>query len=158
MKFFITLILANLLNHQMISQNDSIKKFKIDSLNHKLRRDSLHTFRFKKLRPYANLDNRNSFIKNKPANFSGLQLGVIINEYHTFGFGIYSLNPNAKGGSQIKNNYQIANLKYTTFFYEYFLVNKKYLEIDLPFEIGFGNYSARKPNDLKSGTVFKNRL
>jgi hypothetical protein len=123
------------------AQTDVLKKQRIDSLSSKLRTDSLRTFRFKKLRPYANIDNRISFVKN-PATISGLQLGIIVNEYHTFGFGSYRLN-RSQNDSPIRDGYRLNRLSYFTSFYEYFLVNHRYLEIDLPFEIGFGKYNAR---------------
>ena len=115
MRFFITVLLILFFAKLSFAQNESIKKHKLDSLKSKLRTDSLYTFRFKTLRPYGNIDNRNSF--NKPSNFNGYQLGVIVNEYHTFGLGFYRLNraPNAR--ATLKEGYQLNGLSYNTVFY-----------------------------------------
>lgn len=87
MRFFLTLSLIGLYLGQAFSQNDSLKKRKIDSLTTKFKADSAHIFRFNRYRPYANLDNRNSFIRNRPVNFQGGQVGFIFKEYHVFGLG-----------------------------------------------------------------------
>jgi hypothetical protein len=142
MRFSIAFILALFWIGNLSAQHDPVKKHKIDSLTAKLKADSLRTFRFKKLRPYANIDNRNSFIRNHPANISGLQLGVIVNEYHTFGFGSYKLNQASQKDAPIKNGYRMNYLRYFTVFYEYVLLSHRYIEIDLPFELGVGNYNA----------------
>lgn len=148
MKFFLVVVILFISKEVIFCQEDSIKTQKIDSLNHYLRRDSLHTFRFKKLRPYANIDNRNSFSLNHPSNIRGIQFGIIVNEYHTFGIGVYRLTRPSKDKSLIKRNYQINDLQFLTIFYEYFLFNKRYLEIDLPFELGFGKYGAQRTDGM----------
>ncbi len=148
MSFFLVVMLLVISKELIFSQEDSVKIQKIDSLNHSLRRDSLHTFRFKKLRPYANIDNRNSFSLKHPTNLRGIQLGIIVNEYHTFGIGVYRLTRPSKDKSLINRNYQINDLQFLTFFYEYFLLNKRYLEIDLPFELGFGKYGAKRTDGM----------
>jgi hypothetical protein len=141
MKSFYYLIVCMLLAGSLCAQNEITKKRKLDSLAEKLRNDSLRTYRFKKLRPYGNIDNRNAFIRN-PASIGGFQLGVIVNEYHTFGGGIYRLNPTTEKDALIRNGYRMNGLRYVTIFYEYFLLNKRFVEIDLPFELGIGRYDA----------------
>ena len=91
MRFFLAFLLLFVFAGNSIAQNDSIKKRKVDSLTFKLKKDSLHTFRFKTIRPFANYDNRNSFIRDKPVNFKGIQLGVMLNERHVFGLGYYTI-------------------------------------------------------------------
>lgn len=44
---------------------NSLNQQRIDSLTTKFKKDSAHIYRFKKVRPYASLDNRNSFIKRR---------------------------------------------------------------------------------------------
>lgn len=123
------------------------KQKKIDSLTAKLAADSTHTYRFKTLRPYGSIDNRNSFIK--PSNFNGYQLGVIVNEYHTFGLGFYRLNAANRASSTIMKGYKLRALSYNTVFYQYLLFKKKYYEVDLPFELGYGTYRARITDTLR---------
>lgn len=125
------------------AQNDApLKQQRIDSLTTKFLKDSLHTYRYKIVRPYGNIDNRNSFLKNRASNFNGYQLGVIFDDYHTFGIGFYQLNRATRLNAPVKSGYQLRNLRYTTIFYEFMLVNGKYFEMDLPFEIGYGSYKA----------------
>lgn len=162
MKLFTALVLLLVFSFGAVSQNDSVKQHKIDSLTLKLQKDSLHTFRFKLLRPYANIDNRPSFLKSRPSNFNGLQLGVILNEYHTLGFGLYILNRASRINSPIKKDYRLHALRYYTLFYEYMLVNKRYFEVDLPFELGYGSYKATYTDSSSvpfvSGTLYPNFL
>lgn len=155
MKFVAALVSILLFGGTLTAQNDSIKKHKVDSLTLKLQADSLHTFRFKTLRPYGNIDNRNSLFRSKPSNFNGYQLGVIVNEYHTFGVGFYALNSASRSNSPVKKGYSLRNLRYNTVFYEYLLFNKRYYEVDLPFELGYGSYHARY-TDTSMAIVNKN--
>jgi len=98
--FFFTLILMGVF-FVSLSQNDSIKKVKIDSLRLNLKADSLKLYRFNIFRPYANIDNRNSFLQKKPVNVKGGQIGVIINEYHVFGFGYYTITQESQRAQKI---------------------------------------------------------
>ncbi len=123
---------------------DAQRRNKIDSLTKKLKADSLHTYRFKKFRPFLAIDNRASFIKDNPVNFKGIQLGIILFENHTMGLGFYKINQESKRQARtIDNNRtikQYLTLNYTTTFYSYAFIEKKYFEINLPVEIGLGKY------------------
>lgn len=149
MKRFVALIL--LLNTGWLgAQTDMLRRQqRIDSLNWQLHYDSLHTYRFKQLRPYGNIDNRPSFLRNRPSNFSGYQLGVIVNEHHTFGLGFYQLNTATRRNSPVKAGYQLRNLRYTTVFCEFKLLNKTYYQVNLPFEVGYGTYRALYTDTLR---------
>ena len=149
MKFLLPLFLFLVCAGNSISQTTALKQHAIDSLTKRLHNDSLYTFRFKTLRPYANIDNRNSFIIKQPANIIGLQLGVVVNTYHIFAFGAYVLNQKSKHDSPIANNYQVDKLSYFTVFYGYVLLNKRYLAIHLPFELGAGNYTAKQTDTME---------
>lgn len=154
---------------QLTSQQ---KQQKLDSLHDKLQKDSLHIFRFQKLRPYLAIDSRNSWIKNEngtknvPINVNGLQLGVIIKERHTVGLGFYSMNNSSKDLQKLTDQnkrvtYQSLKMNYATLFYQYVIVDKRYFELDLPLEVGLGHFdyyladSARQviPKSAQSGTV-----
>ncbi len=147
------------------SQND-IKQRKIDSLTLKFKTDSAHIFRFKVVRPFAAIDNRNSFIKDKPVNVKGFQLGVILKEKHTIGFGVYSLRNSSKQNISNKNDNKVPvkrslSLKYMTLFYQYVIVDTRFFELDLPLEVGLGSYHVRSEDtiahkilaDQKGGTM-----
>ncbi len=131
----------------------------IDSLAQKLRIDSAHTYRFKKFRPYLSIDNRNSFIKSVPVNFRGFQFGLIFKENHTLGLGFYRIIQNSQRPVKTKDNKtntivnQYLSLNYTTFFYQYAIYKKRFWEIDIPFEIGFGRADLKIEDSLTKTTL-----
>jgi hypothetical protein len=128
-----------------------------DSLTFKLKSDSIHIFRFQKIRPYVNLDQRNSFIKDAPINVNGLQLGVLINDRHVLGIGGYGIT--SAGKQQVKTKFNKINdakrdleMKYLTFFYQYVVIGKRYIELDLQTELGAGKFEI-KLTDLSTNKI-----
>ena len=122
--------------------------FKLDSLKNKLINDSIHTFRFKKIRPHIAIDNRNSFVQKAPINLRGFQIGIKLNEKHIIGIGYYRITPFSENAfiTKIFNNdeaKQFLNMSYFTFFYKYKLLLKKYYEVNLGFETGVGNANVK---------------
>ena len=145
---------------------DTIKRHRIDSLITKLHNDSAHIYRFRKVRPFFSLDNRNSFIKDAPVNVQGIQLGVLLKEKYTVGLGYYIIRTSAKQKLTTKNEKNISanrtlNLNYLTAFYQYAIIDKRYFELDLPFEVGLGGYDVKLTDvvtnklivDRKGGTI-----
>lgn len=131
---------------------------KIDSLRARLRKDSAHIYRFQKLRPYLSLDNRNSWINHQPVNFKGLQAGVILHEKHTLALGLYAMSQKSKRSIRTKDGQQTVerslSLNYLTLFYQYAVVDKRYFEFDLPFEIGLGGYDIQF-RDTVTGHIYR---
>lgn len=128
-----------------------------DSLTAQLKADSLYIYRFQKYRPYINLDQRNSFIRNQSININGLQLGVLVNERHVFGLGGYIITSSSKQQVKTKTDKNIPtnrtlNMDYGTFFYQYVILDKRFWEIDIQSEIGLGTY------DFKYYDVNTNKL
>lgn len=124
---------------------------KIDSLKTLLKQDSSHIFRNQKLRPFFNIDQRYSWIKNLhaqtniPIYINGLQMGVILKEKHTVGIGLYNITKYSKKLQKIsdkyhKIRYQNLDLKYFTLFYNYVVIDKRFFELDVSAETGLGNY------------------
>ncbi|MCW3077768.1 MAG: hypothetical protein JWO32_2377 [Bacteroidetes bacterium] len=140
------------------AQSGAIKENQIDSLTLKLRKDSAHIYRFQKVRPYLSIDNRNSFINNQPVNFKGLQVGVILHERHTLALGLYGMSQKSKRSVLTKDGNlaveRTLSLNYLTLFYKYSLIEKRYFELGLPFEIGLGGYDI-KFQDTVNGKVYK---
>jgi hypothetical protein len=119
-----------------------------DSLTAQLKADSVHIYRFQKYRPYINLDQRNSFIRNQSININGLQLGVLINDRHVFGLGGYLITLNSKQQVKTKTDKNIPvnrtlNMTYGTFFYQYTILDKRFWEIDIQSELGIGKYEFK---------------
>lgn len=137
------------------------KADRLDSLKLKFRKDSARIYRFQKFRFRLALDQRNSWIKNTKANkvvpvsINGLQIGGILYERHTVGFGLYniaSFSTKAVKLTDNTNSIRFAELymRYYTLFYEYAIICKKYFEIDIPIEIGLGRYTYNLKDETKN--------
>jgi hypothetical protein len=137
LSLFQTILFAQILT----PQNQHIK----DSLTAQLKADSTHIYRSQKYRPFINLDQRNSFIRKQAININGLQLGVLINDRHVFGFGGYTITLNSKSQTLTRIDKSgpvnpALNLNYGTFFYQYTIIDKRFWELDIQSELGFGTY------------------
>ncbi len=153
-------IICLLLSIFLHAQNP-LQQHRIDSLTTKFKKDSAHIYRFKKVRPFAAIDNRNSFSKDRP-NVKGFQLGVILKERHTVGFGLYNLQDNSKYNSSTKtdNNIPIKRnltLNYATLFYQYAIIDRRFFELDLPLEVGLGGYRITIEDTLSHKIVSEKR-
>ena len=142
MKFLVSLIFIFLSFQISVAQQYFYSKAKIDSLTKKLEADSFKTYRFKKLRPYLNVDSRNSFNPTNLTNISGIHYGVRVYEYHTFGIGLYTLSRFSSNNTPI-DAIKINSLGYVNVFYEYILLNKKYYRVSFPFEVGAGGFQGQ---------------
>ena len=122
-----------------------------DSLKIKFQKDSAHIYRFKKLRPWLAIDQRNSWIKNDkgakrvPVTINGIQAGLIVKEKHTVGLGLYSINRQTEKPVKLidqsnKITYEELLLKYITLCYQYKIVNTRFFQLDVPLEVGLGRY------------------
>lgn len=140
------------------AQVDAARQARIDSLSIKLKADSMRLYRFHTIRPYANLDNRFSFIRREPVNVKGGQVGIIFKESHAFGFGYYMITNQSERSARTTDSASTLNinltLNYTTLFYQYLLLDHRFLEIDLPFELGYGKYTL-KLQDSRSEVPFR---
>jgi hypothetical protein len=152
MRFFLFVIQLFFLFQISLGQQYFRSKIILDSLKLKLEADSANTYRFKKLRPYLNIDSRNSFNRTNLTNISGLQYGVRVNEYHTFGFGLYTLSPFSNNNTPIDAIYKVNRLGYVNVFYEYILLNKKYYRITFPFEVGVGGFQGKSLDTLSTAS------
>lgn len=137
----------------------------LDSLKLKFQKDSAHTFRFKKIRPFFTIDQRNSWIKNEkglqkvPVTINGIQLGVILKEKHSLGLGLYTMNGTSQKPVKIndQNNkitYQELLLKYVTVNYQYVIFDTRFFEMDLPLEIGVGNYVYELKDETQTTQIW----
>jgi hypothetical protein len=144
----------------LCAQTDSLKQHKLDSLAAKLRADSAHTYRDKKVRPYFSIDNRNSFIDGRKAQFNGIQLGVILFEEHTVGLGLYGITQKSKSKYAVLDDTIAADksvsLNYFTLFYEFGFFERKHFEISMPLELGLGGYDIKWEN-ARTGRLYMER-
>ena len=136
-----------LLPFSLLSQTDSLKKQqKLDSLRLQLAADSNYIYRFRKVRPYVNYHERHSLFKEFATNFWGPQLGVVLYERHIVCGGIYfsgvqTRQPVTITDNNIKASRKI-NVNFYSLYYQYILVNKRFVQVELPVEFSHGNYSA----------------
>ncbi|MBA3664285.1 MAG: hypothetical protein H0W61_08770 [Bacteroidetes bacterium] len=118
------------------------QRHKIDSLKIQLKKDSLDIYGFKRIRPYINYHERNSIENNKIINFYGPQVGTWLFERHIVGIGAYFSTHNTRKPFQVIDDNLDAtkkiDIKYMTVFYQYVLIQKRFFELHLPFEIGRG--------------------
>jgi hypothetical protein len=138
----------------------------IDSLRLKFQKDSAHTYRFKKLRPWFALDERNSWIRNEkgtkkvPVTIDGIQAGIILKEKHTIGIGLYTMNGSSQKPVKLsdgnnKITYQELLMKYSTLYYQYEIVDTRFFELDVPIEFGLGRYVYNLKNETQTQLLWR---
>lgn len=150
---YIRLVLIGLLlvlSCNLFSQNTRTQQ-RLDSLKLRFQKDSSLIYRFQKFRFRVALDRRNSWIKNQratkqiPVSINGFQLGAVLFEKHSVGFGLYNIAAESKRPAKINDQlntvrYEELFMNYFTGYYEYVLLNKRFFEIDIPVELGLGRY------------------
>ena len=160
-KFSLILVILSF-KISVFCQNINDRQLKVrDSLGVKLKADSNHIFRFQKFRPYINLDQRNSFIKNAAINVNGLQLGTLIKEKHVLGIGGYIITSNSKQKVKTKTDKSIdvdreLDMKYITLFYQYVAIDRRFFELDFQTEVGVGKFDL-KLYDSKTNKLILDR-
>lgn len=133
----------------------------LDSLTQKFQKDSARIYRFQKFRLRVALDQRQSWVKNQrsarvvPVAINGFQIGAILFERHTIGFGNYNIASQSKKPTKISDQLNVVRyeelfMHYNTLFYEYRLIGKRYFEIDIPVEIGLGRYVYNLKDEIQS--------
>lgn len=148
--------------------SQSTKQTLLDSLHTKFVKDSIHNYRFKKVRPSFGIDQRNSWIKNErsskliPVAINGLQAGVILYEKHTIGIGLYAMNEQSKKAVKLTDNnnvirYEELFLRYATLYYEYVIFDTRFFEMDLPIEIGLGRYTYDLKDETRSKLLWQEK-
>lgn len=167
-KINIFIIIFLIFCFKVFSQNDSLsinkKQFLKDSLSKKFKKDSLHLYRFLKVRPYLDLDNRNTIIRDFRVNVRGFLAGIVLYEKHAIGVGYYRINHKStdriiKTIINSEEAFVTTRINYFTLFYYYILIDKKYFQINIPLEGGFGNYDinsfSKTSNELLQQNIGK---
>ena len=157
MKFRFLFLLILLNNGTITAQNGQSPSLKIDSLRNRLNSDSARIYRYRVIKPYANIDFRNAYVTKSFLSLVGLRAGATINSHHIFGLGIYTLNKFPIFKSDRVKKYQFEEVTYGTLFYEYRILDRKYFDVLLPFEIGYGTYTARIVDETVS-TVISSKM
>lgn len=143
----------------LIGQLSDIKRQKIDSLSFQLLSDSTNIYKFKPFRPYINYHERNSLSNPRTVNFFGPQIGILFRERHFMGIGTYFSSPNTRKPRNVwDGNREVTerlNMRYTSIFYQFVLLNYRFCELHLPFAAGLGDkrysYSVPGQEPYKKG-------
>jgi hypothetical protein len=129
------------------------KQVRLDSLKQQLRADSSRIFRYRPAKPYLRVENRYSFISQRPVNLVGFMAGATFLEKHILCAGYYILNRYNKESIEIihANNVmtrEYLSFNYFVFSYQYVLLSTRYLQINAPIELGYGLYSTKTTDPL----------
>lgn len=108
--------------------------------------------------PSTDFDQRFSLIHQKQVNIWGQKLGVILNQKYKVGLGAYYMNDkNIQRKSELYSpeTYLKWKLEFGMAYFEPFLIRRKYFDISLPFELGYGksilhHYNINSNNLLKT--------
>lgn len=125
---------------QLLSQNTLLK----DSLTIQLSKDSLRIYKQTKAKLYLRLESRNSFINREPVRLYGFLAGATFFERHIICGGIYSLDKRKESPLSNLDRRHNANhflsLSYVDVSYQYVLFNHRYVQFNIPLEIGYGKF------------------
>lgn len=89
-------------------------------------------------------DNRRSFVLDKPAPFSGLKIGAEYMSVHDFGIGFYSTQQPVRAIAKNHQNEVLAQIDYTTLFYQYAFYQNHKWEFAVPFHLGGGSTDIKE--------------
>ena len=98
----------------------------------------------KKFKFLFQFDNRRSFVLDQPAPFSGLKIGVEYLKVHDFGLGFYSTQEPVRAKAKNGVNEVLAQMNYTTLFYQYAFYQTRKWEFAAPFHFGGGSTDIRE--------------
>lgn len=123
----------------------------LDSLRLKLSKDSAQIYRNTIARPYLRLENRRSFIETEKVSFLGFLAGATLYDRHIVCAGFYFLPKRSADWITPEpgiRSQKFEKLSYVNFSYQYILLNYRYLQLNTPFEVGYGNYKTEEKNLL----------
>ncbi|MFI5148185.1 MAG: hypothetical protein ACHQRM_00515 [Bacteroidia bacterium] len=98
------------------------------------------------IKPTTDFDQRFSFIRNNAVNIWGQRGGILLNERLKLGVGAYYMDDtriNRRVTYANASHYVKQSLLFGTAYIEPYLIRKKYWELSIPFEIGFGKASSK---------------
>jgi hypothetical protein len=156
-KYFVSFLLCLLFMHTSFAQNGGDKKRLEDSLKQKLQKDSARIFRTTIAKPYSRIENRNSFITSEKVNLLGFMLGATFYDKHTFAVGYYFLGRDPTTIRSLRDNLrdkELMELSYINFSYIHVLINKRFLQINIPFEVGLGKYRLKNKDTLNPEPIY----
>ncbi len=111
--------------------------------------------------PVANMDVRQSFLKDAPITIQGFQIGARSHGKYQMTLGYYWLTQNSQSAIKVKNRNRLAivtldenaKINYFSFCFNYIFLNTRYIEMGIPTEIGFAQMTDKVT--LPDGRVLK---
>lgn len=98
------------------------------------------------------LDNRQTFLRNRPVEIFGYFAGIRLHGKHALGLGYYHLPLDNKNSFLRRFNTGTSgtilkdfDVRFFSLFYAYTLQNNRYFRVQLPVEAGFGEIAFSKP-------------
>jgi hypothetical protein len=150
-------VLLTLISVRVTAQQPGLR----DSLARQLMRDSAHIFRVTIVKPYLKVENRNSFLANEHVNLLGFLAGATLYEKHIVSAGYYFLDRGSRHSILLVNekaSQQFSKLSYVDFAYQYILLSYRYIQLNLPLEVGYGSYKGTYIDSLGKVTVIKGNM
>lgn len=159
MKYIPALLYFFLCLNAVRAQDASLQRR--DSLRQKLEKDSARIFRKTLAKPYCRAENRNSFITKERVNLLGFMVGATFVEKHTFCVGYYFLGIDPKTIRKFTVDFrskEILDLHYFNVSYVHVLLNKRFVQVNIPLEAGYGTYKLELKDNLNNplGTTHGN--
>ncbi len=110
--------------------------------------DSARAAHHTRLKPTTDFDQRFSFIRSQSVNIWGQRGGILINDWLKVGVGGYymddtRLNSRISSVNTQSQHYSKTSLIFGTAYIEPFLLRKKYWELSVPVEAGYGKASSK---------------
>lgn len=104
-----------------------------------------------KWKPVANMDVRQSFLKDAPITIQGFQVGARRLGKYQMTLGYYWLTQNSQTAIRVRNINrfavinldEVAKINYFSFCFSYMFFNTKYIELGIPAEVGFAQMSDK---------------
>lgn len=121
-------------------------------------KDSIRIFTPKKIYPQIALDNRKSFIRNSPVDIQGIYTGILYKSRFKFGVGYYELDSQSRANIKLKEKQVQAmrdlDLYYGTINFEYLLIDKRYIKLGFPVNLGLGFSNLNIYDDKKEELLY----
>jgi hypothetical protein len=100
-------------------------------------------------KPTTDFDQRFSFIRNQSVNIWGQRGGVLFNDELKVGLGAYYMDDTKMKSTRITSvtgipqRYLTQSLIFGTAYIEPYILRRKYWELSVPFELGYGKSSSK---------------
>lgn len=129
----------------LLAQDNTERLRKLEALREGLRADSAHIFRYTPWKAYLKVENRRTFVNKESISLIGGMAGGIYRERHIFCGGYYFLNPGEDYSvrvleDQVFTRQFLRQMEYFNFSYQYILFNRRYFQVNLPLELGYGRF------------------